>query len=85
MEKQINELQACLNAHITESGYYRSDIAKKIGEDSAKLSRLEEKVDQLLEIYTAANFFRKFTIGTIGVVGSVTGIIYAWLHILEKK
>lgn len=85
MEKQIQDLQACLTAHITESGYYRADIARKLEEDRAQLKSIEAKMDELIEIYTAANFFRRFIIGTIGVIGTITGMIYAWLHILEKK
>jgi hypothetical protein len=85
MEKQIQDLKACLDAHITESGYYRRDISEKLKSDSDQLSRLEEKVDQLIEIYKGATMMRQFVFGVIGIIGSVTAIIWGWINILGKK
>lgn len=85
MEKQIQELQACLTAHITESGYYRADIAEKMKEDSEKLKSIEGKIDSLMNIYNGANFAKQLAIGLIGVIGSLTAIIWGWINIIDKK
>ncbi len=49
-----------------------------------RLKGIEGKLDQLLEIYTAASLMKKFFIGLIGVCGSLTALIWAWLNIKEK-
>ena len=85
MDKQVAELKQALDSHIVESGYYRNSVSKNQEETKNALEELSKKMDDLLEVYTAANFLKKFVIGLMGVAGTVTAIIYSWLHILKKS
>ena len=85
MEKDVRELQQKLSEHILDSTYYRAGISKEQLETKTSLESLEKKIDELLEVYTSANLLKKFIIGLIGFIGSITAIIYSWLHILKKS
>ncbi|MDD2498879.1 MAG: hypothetical protein PHY90_12250 [Desulfitobacteriaceae bacterium] len=50
-------------------------------EDAERLKNMEEKIDRLIEVYTAANLVRKFVIGMVGFLGAVTALVYSWLKI----
>jgi len=53
-------------------------------EDAQRLKQMEDKIDRLLEVYTAANFVRKFIIGLIGFLGVMTGLIYSWVKLFKE-
>lgn len=49
-----------------------------------KLKNMEMKIDQLLEVYTAASLVKKFIIGFVGFIGVLTGLIYSWVKLFKE-
>lgn len=84
-QEQLNTLKKTIDDHIVESTYYRKAVAEEKDKMSEQLNTLEKKIDMLLEVYTAANLIKKFIIGLIAFTGTVTAMIYSWLHILKKS